>query len=69
MTWEIWVYSDHDRGAIAEVLGFGDDYGAALQKFAELQADAERDGGTFEMRLDGKYVSFFSVVKPEGMTP
>lgn len=66
MTWEIWRFSDHERGAILEVLSFGDDDGAARQKFAELQEDAMRDGGAFEMRCDGKYISYFSCSPPPG---
>lgn len=70
MTWEIWrlspdCTSPDDTTAILEVLDFGTDEGAAQAKFAEMQADAKVVGGAFELRRDGKYVSFFSVNVPE----
>ena len=64
MSWEIWKISD-DETRIDEILDFGNDDGAARNKFNAMQNDAIERGGKIELRLNGKLVTFFSVMLPE----
>lgn len=63
-SWEIWIISPDDRALIYDVEKFGDDEGEAQARFSELQAEAMKKGGAFELRRDGVYVSFFSCTPP-----
>lgn len=67
MTWEILILDPNDPDSRTKILKrekFGEDEGAAQARFAELQAEAMKNGGAFELRRDGVYVSFFSCSPP-----
>lgn len=68
MSWEIWTLAQDGTGRILEILPFGDDDGEARAKFSDMQAIANVQGGTLELRRSGQRVCFHSVTLPDEVT-
>lgn len=64
-SWEIWQYDGPLRAKIEHVFRYASDEQACKQRYAELEEKAAREGGTYELRKDGVYLSMFSQVKPK----